>query len=143
MSFTITLLAVVAFVYLAIKQMSGTDIPKIKGVPEIPGVPIFGSLIQLGKSHARSCRKFAAKYGPIFQIRLGNRVSPRGYMPSNHPVANADDSALSTSTDLRLSKISGLAKAMLLFLVPRPGCGARWSRQRRALHWQPRPGLRA
>ncbi len=74
MSPPIALLGVVAVICLVLKQLSVTDIPKIKGVPEIPGVPIFGNLIQLGKSHARSCRKLAQKYGPIFQIRLGNRV---------------------------------------------------------------------
>lgn len=35
------ILAAVTFVY---KLLNRTDIPKIKGLPELPGVPIFGSL---------------------------------------------------------------------------------------------------
>ena len=33
--------------------LNKTDDPHIKGLPEAPGVPIFGSLINMGKSHAR------------------------------------------------------------------------------------------
>lgn len=48
--------------------------PKIKGLPEIPGVPIFGNLLQLGEHHAKVAGSWAKKYGPVFQVRLGNRV---------------------------------------------------------------------
>ena len=70
---------VVLFVFLgvlslAVKYLNRTDIPKIKGLPELPGVPMFGSLFLLGKHHARNCRELAKKYGPVFQVRLGNRV---------------------------------------------------------------------
>jgi phenylacetate 2-hydroxylase len=53
---------------------SRTDIPKIENLPELPGVPIFGSLFLLGKHHARNCAKLAKTYGDVFQVRLGNRV---------------------------------------------------------------------
>ncbi|KAJ4118874.1 hypothetical protein NW768_010612 [Fusarium equiseti] len=52
---------------------NSTDKPKIKGIPEIPGVPIFGNLFQLGTDHARVAQKWVAKYGPVFQTRLGNK----------------------------------------------------------------------
>ena len=70
-------IAVIAAVYFLVKFLNATDTPKIKGLPEIPGVPIFGNLIQLGTDHARVAQKWAAKYGPVFQTRLGNRVSAR------------------------------------------------------------------
>lgn len=51
-----------------------TDIPKIKGIPEIPGaLPIFGHLLQLGEDHATVCESWWRKYRQsVFQIRLGN-----------------------------------------------------------------------
>ena len=52
-----------------------TDTPKIKGLPEIPGLPLFGSLFELGSNHALVAQKWAKKYGPVFQVRMGNRVS--------------------------------------------------------------------
>lgn len=53
---------------------TSTDIPKIKGIPEIPGaIPIFGHLLQLGEDHATVCEKWWRKYRQsVFQIRLGN-----------------------------------------------------------------------
>lgn len=57
---------------------SSTDIPKIKNLPELPGVPVFGSLFLLGKNHARNCARLAQQYGDVFQVRLGNRVRLRG-----------------------------------------------------------------
>jgi hypothetical protein len=38
---------------------SATDIPYIKGIPEIPGaLPIVGHLLKLGEDHATSCEKW-------------------------------------------------------------------------------------
>ncbi|GME26757.1 hypothetical protein GTA08_BOTSDO13842 [Neofusicoccum parvum] len=64
---------VLALLVLLAKWASRTDIPKIKGLPELPGVPLFGSLFLLGKHHARNCAKLREKYGDVFQVRLGNR----------------------------------------------------------------------
>ncbi|KAI1415788.1 cytochrome P450 [Hypoxylon sp. FL1857] len=52
----------------------GTDIPHIKGLPEIPGaVPIFGHLLKLGDDHASVCEKWWRQYKhSVFQIKLGN-----------------------------------------------------------------------
>ncbi|KAM3508018.1 hypothetical protein MY10362_001439 [Beauveria mimosiformis] len=72
-SYEVIGIAVVAAFYFLFKFLNATDMPKIKGLPEIPGVPIFGNLIQLGTDHARVAQKWAAKYGPVFQTRLGNR----------------------------------------------------------------------
>ncbi|KAK4233938.1 cytochrome P450 [Achaetomium macrosporum] len=63
----------VVIIYLLIRLLNRTDIPKIKNLPEVPGVPIFGNLIQLGTDHARVAQRWARKYGPVFQTRLGNR----------------------------------------------------------------------
>lgn len=74
MSYQVLGLAVVAAVYALIRFLSATDVPKIKGLPEIPGVPVFGNLLQLGIDHARVTQRWARKYGPVFQTRLGTKV---------------------------------------------------------------------
>lgn len=74
MSYQIIGIAVIAVVFVIIKFLSATDTPKIKGIPEIPGIPILGNLLQLGTDHARVTGRWASKYGPVFQTRLGNRV---------------------------------------------------------------------
>ncbi|KAJ6167142.1 hypothetical protein N7470_002589 [Penicillium chermesinum] len=66
-------IAVVTVVYLVIRYLNRTDVPKIKGLPEIPGIPIFGNLLQLGDQHATVAGKWAKKYGPVFQVRMGNK----------------------------------------------------------------------
>lgn len=81
-SYEVIGIAVLAAVYFLYKFVNATDTPKIKGLPEIPGVPIFGNLIQLGTDHARVAQKWAAKYGPVFQTRLGNRVSGPAMRPT-------------------------------------------------------------
>ena len=55
--------------------LTRADFPKIKNIPEVPGVPIFGSLIALGESHTQKAAEWAREYGPVFQTKLGNRVS--------------------------------------------------------------------
>ncbi|KAG9235666.1 phenylacetate 2-hydroxylase [Amylocarpus encephaloides] len=51
-----------------------TDIPRIKGIFEIPGaLPITGHLLELGDDHATVCESWWRKYRTsVFQIRLGN-----------------------------------------------------------------------
>ena len=71
---TTAAIAVIAVVYFIIRYLNRTDIPKIKGLPEIPGVPVFGNLLQLGDKHATVAGKWAKQYGPVFQVRKGNRV---------------------------------------------------------------------
>lgn len=66
---------VLALLFVVVKYLYHTDTPKIKNLPEIPGLPLFGSLLQFGDSHAVVAQKLAKKYGPVFQVRLGNRVS--------------------------------------------------------------------
>ena len=77
MSYPVIGLVVVSVLYLLIRYFNATDTPKIKGLPEIPGIPIFGNLLALGSSHAVVARNWAKKYGPVFQTRLGNRVRRR------------------------------------------------------------------
>lgn len=67
--------AFLSIVYLLYKYANRTDTPKIPGIPEIPGVPLLGNLAQLGTEHARVAQGWVKKYGPVFQVRLGNKVS--------------------------------------------------------------------
>jgi hypothetical protein len=67
-------IAILSVIYLLCKWLYATDLPKIKGIPEIPGWPLFGSLIELGEYHAKVAQDWSKKYGPVFQVRLGNRV---------------------------------------------------------------------
>lgn len=67
-------LILLAIVYALVRYLNRTDTPKIKNLPEIPGVPVFGNLLQFGSSHAKVAAKLAEKYGPVFQVRFGNRV---------------------------------------------------------------------
>jgi hypothetical protein len=59
---------------LLYRVLYGTDSPHIKGLPEIPGLPLFGSLFELGDCHAKIAQAWAKKYGPVFQVRMGNKV---------------------------------------------------------------------
>lgn len=63
-----------AIILLVIRYLNRTDTPKIKNLTEVPGVPIFGNLFQLGANHARVAGSWVKKYGPVFQVRLGNKV---------------------------------------------------------------------
>lgn len=63
----------VALIYTAVKILDRTDISKIKGLPEVPGLPIVGSLYELGDNHAKKAAELSKKYGPVWQIRMGNR----------------------------------------------------------------------
>jgi phenylacetate 2-hydroxylase len=65
--------AILAIGYFILKYLNHTDKPKVKNLPEIPGVPLFGSLLQFGGHHAKVAGRLAKKYGPVFQVRLGNR----------------------------------------------------------------------
>ena len=62
-------------VFLVVRYLNSSDTPKIKNLPEIPGVPLFGNLLQLGTDHATVAQKWAKQYGPVFQTRLGNKVN--------------------------------------------------------------------
>ncbi|KAF2090608.1 putative cytochrome P450 [Saccharata proteae CBS 121410] len=68
------LLGTCVALYAVYKFTTSTDIPHIKGIPEIPGaIPIAGHLFQLGDDHASVCEAWWRKYKwSIFQIRLGN-----------------------------------------------------------------------
>ncbi|KAK2810453.1 hypothetical protein FQN50_002942 [Emmonsiellopsis sp. PD_5] len=61
-------------VYLVYWSTMVTDIPLIKGIPEIPGaLPVFGHLLKLGDDHASVCESWWKKYGnSVYQIKLGN-----------------------------------------------------------------------
>lgn len=74
MSLNVILIAVAAAIVFLYKIAIATDKPKIKGIPEIPGWPVFGSLFELGNNHAKVAQGWARKYGPVFQVRMGNRV---------------------------------------------------------------------
>ena len=67
-------IAIAAVLFFALRYFNRTDVAKIKGIPEIPGVPIFGNLLQLGNEHAKNAGAWVKQYGPVFQVRLGNKV---------------------------------------------------------------------
>ncbi|RGP80024.1 phenylacetate 2-hydroxylase [Fusarium longipes] len=73
MSDQVLYVSVLIGLLLLYRLANSTDKPKIKGITEIPGVPLFGNLFQLGTDHARVAQKWVAKYGPVFQTRLGNK----------------------------------------------------------------------
>ncbi|KAK4993952.1 hypothetical protein LTR66_005825 [Elasticomyces elasticus] len=73
MTYQVVAFVIISVVFFALRYLNHSDVPKIKNLPEIPGVPLFGNLLQLGSSHALVARDWAKKYGPVFQTRLGNR----------------------------------------------------------------------
>lgn len=74
MASPVVFFGVLSVFYFVWRYLNNTDTPKIKNLPEIPGVPVFGNLLQLGDSHAKIAREWAKKWGPVFQTRLGNKV---------------------------------------------------------------------
>lgn len=74
MASPVTAIALISIVFFVLRYLNRTDTPKIKNLPEIPGVPLFGNLLQLGSHHAKVAREWAKEHGPVFQTRLGNRV---------------------------------------------------------------------
>lgn len=74
MGFQTVGLAVIAIILFIVRYSNRTDISKINHIPEIPGIPIFGNLLQLGNEHARRAGQWVKQYGPVFQVRLGNKV---------------------------------------------------------------------
>ncbi|KAL4876026.1 cytochrome P450 [Aspergillus karnatakaensis] len=69
-----TAVVVILLSYMLYNVLYATDIPHIKGLPEIPGaIPIFGHLLRLGEDHATVCEKWWRQYNhSVFQIKLGN-----------------------------------------------------------------------
>jgi phenylacetate 2-hydroxylase len=74
MAYQVSGVLLLVVIYAILKYVNSTDTPKIKNLPEIPGVPLFGNLLQFGNRHAKVAGELAKKYGPVFQVRLGNRV---------------------------------------------------------------------
>lgn len=74
MTSPVVVIALISFVFFVVRYINRTDTPKIKNLPEIPGIPLFGNLLQLGSHHAKVAQRWAKEYGPVFQTRLGNRV---------------------------------------------------------------------
>jgi phenylacetate 2-hydroxylase len=83
MSYQTISIAVAAVIFFIVRYLNRTDTPKVKNLPEIPGVPLFGNLLQFRDSHAKVAGRLAKKkkFGPVFQVRLGNRVRiPFGFV---------------------------------------------------------------
>jgi phenylacetate 2-hydroxylase len=85
----------------------GTDTPHIKGLPEVPGLPLFGSLYELGTNHAKVAQGWAKKYGPVFQVRMGNRVSGTRTDSKTRVVTDLNHRGLSSPTHSIRSVIFG------------------------------------
>lgn len=140
-----TLLLVAIFLTVLIKESNKTDIAKIKNLPEIPGVPLFGSLFLLGRHHARNCARLAKDYGDVFQARLGNRVSPSilYFIHKSKAITKCCyDSVSSTQTRSSRLKSSGSKTSPPLSHVPSSGPSTRSSPRHKAyLHSVPRHGM--
>jgi phenylacetate 2-hydroxylase len=92
--------AVVVGIFLY-RFMYGTDTPHIKGLPEVPGLPVFGSLYELGTNHAKVAQGWAKKYGPVFQVRMGNKVrSPSIMSPERTMLTNLSELCSQTRSNL-------------------------------------------
>ena len=52
-------------IYLFIQYLDSIDVPRIKRLPEVPSVLIFGNLFQLGSYHV-AAQKLAKKYRQVF-----------------------------------------------------------------------------
>lgn len=76
MGYQVVGIAIAVVLYIFIKYLNQTDTPKIKNLPEVPGLPLFGSLLKFGSDHATAAYNYSKTYGPVFQVRLGNRVRP-------------------------------------------------------------------
>ena len=51
-----------------------TDIPKIKGIPEVPGaLPIVGHLLELGDDHATVCEVRVSRLNQKTVLTLSDR----------------------------------------------------------------------
>lgn len=98
--------AVVVGIFLY-RFLYGTDTPHIKGLPEVPGLPLFGSLYELGTNHAKVAQGWAKKYGPVFQVRMGNKVRKGRAPPITEFVLTLVHRELSSPTLLNPSVISG------------------------------------
>ncbi|KAG6088132.1 hypothetical protein E4U31_000270, partial [Claviceps sp. LM219 group G6] len=59
MSYPIIGIVSVIAIYILVRFLNTTDKPKIKGIPKIPGIPIFGNLVELGTDHARVAQRWA------------------------------------------------------------------------------------
>jgi phenylacetate 2-hydroxylase len=70
MSYLIVISAILFASYIIAELCFKTEQPKIDGLPEIPGWPVVGNLLQLGNDHAAVCKRWADQYGPVFQVRL-------------------------------------------------------------------------
>ncbi|CAF1220811.1 unnamed protein product [Adineta steineri] len=90
-------IGVIIIIWLLIKILDTTDVPKIYGLSEASGWPIFGSLFELGENHPVALSNMAKKLGAVFQIRMGNK---------RVIVANSYDSAKALWIDNQYSLIS-------------------------------------
>lgn len=64
-----------ALAILILWLSDSTDVPFIKNLPFVPGFPIVGNLVQLGSDQPKRLAALSKKHGPVYQIRLGNKVS--------------------------------------------------------------------
>ncbi|KAK3044265.1 hypothetical protein LTS18_001755 [Coniosporium uncinatum] len=74
MTYQVIGVALIAAIYFLVQYLNRTETPKIEGIPEVSGYPLFGSLIELGTNHAKVAQRWAEKYGPVFQVRMGNKI---------------------------------------------------------------------
>jgi len=74
---------------LGLLTVDSTDVPRIKELPEVPGVPIFGILFQLGSYHHVVAQKLAKKYGSPNGQQGGHHYLLLGRRNANHRTSNS------------------------------------------------------
>ena len=73
-SVQLVLVSIVLLIALSVYLLDTTDIPFIRNLPSAPGLPILGNLVELGAEQPRRLAELAKVHGPVYQIRLGNKV---------------------------------------------------------------------
>ncbi|GAM88147.1 hypothetical protein ANO11243_061780 [Dothideomycetidae sp. 11243] len=79
---TAIVLALAVLIVACFLASDKTDVPHISHLPSVPGLPLFGNLIQLGTEQPRRLQELSKTLGPVFQIRLGNK-SPKRFVVAN------------------------------------------------------------
>ncbi|KAK5949553.1 hypothetical protein OHC33_009360 [Knufia fluminis] len=69
--FTLTALLSVTLAYIAITELQRSK-ARIPGITGPPGLPIVGNIHQIRVNAAEQYRLWSQKYGPVYQIMLGN-----------------------------------------------------------------------
>jgi phenylacetate 2-hydroxylase len=97
MSFIIVASAILLACIALVQLLFRSEQPRIPNLPEIPGWPVVGNLLQLGTDHAAVCMQWAKKYGPVFQVRYATNSS----LSSSHFICRLSSALCSMLTPVK------------------------------------------